>query len=519
MVGQNHILMNIDSGSIVYTPRISGTYAIPTSSEKILHVQIPTYQVINSSPIIYPAMTENDLISSFVLTNEMQQQLFLDPNSIQQHQSPLDSFTENDYDDVMLRNPAEKFSHSAGLDSQVNSPSGECNSPDEMLNSFDDIHFDEFFDPNNLLFKEDCLDNCVNEYVKLEHSDNEDALIPDSQHDGCYPIESQKNNPGTIGTPPPSPQQASDAASADALDSKSKMIAPKKQTSTKPPRNLECYNCGVNKTPLWRRTPDRMHSLCNACGLYYKQYNTHRPLHIRNKPTNSSAPYTLPVSRKCTSSSVSSDSSGSQSPPRQSSPPPPPSQPLQQIPHQSPNIQSSINPNDATIRCVNCAQTQTPLWRKNEKGQPICNACGLYAKLHNRDRPAAMRKTKIQRRRRDWGGANGNQNGVNIDDSVSDGSCDSSMQHSTSPNQHPITIQLSGQRPLVPLMIPQSQLTTSPIMITSIPASVQHNYANGIPCVSYHFELDDNGFKSSISKLPRDQMEGVLETLERRCEI
>ncbi|PKC54602.1 hypothetical protein RhiirA1_310952, partial [Rhizophagus irregularis] len=53
--------------------------------------------------------------------------------------------------------------------------------------------------------------------------------------------------------------------------------------------NLECYNCGVNKTPLWRRTPDRMHSLCNACGLYYKQYNTHRPLHIRNKPSSNTA--------------------------------------------------------------------------------------------------------------------------------------------------------------------------------------------------------------------------------------
>ncbi|RGB43713.1 hypothetical protein C1646_605373, partial [Rhizophagus diaphanus] len=106
-----------------------------------------------------------------------------------------------------------------------------------------------------------------------------------------------------------------------------------------------CYNCGVNKTPLWRRTPDRMHSLCNACGLYYKQYNTHRPLHIRNKPSSNTA-------------------------------------------------------TEAPIRCVNCAQTQTPLWRKNEKGQPICNACGLYAKLHNRDRPVAMRKAKIQRRRR-----------------------------------------------------------------------------------------------------------------------
>ncbi|KAI7858183.1 GATA zinc finger-domain-containing protein, partial [Circinella umbellata] len=49
---------------------------------------------------------------------------------------------------------------------------------------------------------------------------------------------------------------------------------------------LECFNCHVTKTPLWRRTPDRAHSLCNACGLYYKQYGTHRPLHIRQKTPN-----------------------------------------------------------------------------------------------------------------------------------------------------------------------------------------------------------------------------------------
>jgi len=74
-----------------------------------------------------------------------------------------------------------------------------------------------------------------------------------------------------------------------------------KKASSRPPRALECFNCKVTQTPLWRRTLDRKHSLCNACGLYYKQYNGHRPLHIRHKPSLSqtqqrenSSPYTLP---------------------------------------------------------------------------------------------------------------------------------------------------------------------------------------------------------------------------------
>ncbi|KAI9311938.1 hypothetical protein BX666DRAFT_1991065 [Dichotomocladium elegans] len=48
-------------------------------------------------------------------------------------------------------------------------------------------------------------------------------------------------------------------------------------------RQIECYNCKVTRTPLWRRTPDRAHTLCNACGLYFKQYNRHRPVRIWRK--------------------------------------------------------------------------------------------------------------------------------------------------------------------------------------------------------------------------------------------
>ncbi|KAG7278222.1 hypothetical protein CRUP_012718 [Coryphaenoides rupestris] len=33
--------------------------------------------------------------------------------------------------------------------------------------------------------------------------------------------------------------------------------------------------------------------------------------------------------------------------------------------------------------CANCQTTTTTLWRRNGSGDPVCNACGLYYKLHN----------------------------------------------------------------------------------------------------------------------------------------
>ncbi|KCZ81797.1 hypothetical protein H312_00694 [Anncaliia algerae PRA339] len=66
---------------------------------------------------------------------------------------------------------------------------------------------------------------------------------------------------------------------------------------------------------------------------------------------------------------------------------------------------SSNIPSDFKKRirvCQNCKVTNSPSWRKSPCGKYIlCNACGLYAKLHNRSRPfVSMRdgRTKVIKR-------------------------------------------------------------------------------------------------------------------------
>ena len=51
-------------------------------------------------------------------------------------------------------------------------------------------------------------------------------------------------------------------------------------------------------------------------------------------------------------------------------------------------------------RCSNCSTGSTSLWRRNLSGSPVCNACGLYYKLHGQQRPLNMRKDTVQGRKR-----------------------------------------------------------------------------------------------------------------------
>ncbi|XP_021168337.2 GATA-binding factor 2 [Fundulus heteroclitus] len=111
------------------------------------------------------------------------------------------------------------------------------------------------------------------------------------------------------------------------------------------PEQRECESCGANSALLWRRAAAGKH-LCYTCSLGQEDGSRDRntPL-LRPKRRRTAA------ARKGT-------------------------------------------------RCSNCETETTSLWRRNAAGEPVCNACGLYYKLHQIQRPLVLKKEEIQTRRR-----------------------------------------------------------------------------------------------------------------------
>ncbi|XP_052864205.1 box A-binding factor [Anopheles cruzii] len=80
---------------------------------------------------------------------------------------------------------------------------------------------------------------------------------------------------------------------------------------------------------------------------------------------------------------------------------------LQQLPKasaaSSPQMtqqQQQQNSQHKDMSCTNCGTTTTTIWRRNIRGEMVCNACGLYFKLHGVNRPHTMRRDTIHTRRR-----------------------------------------------------------------------------------------------------------------------
>ncbi|KAI9365282.1 hypothetical protein BD770DRAFT_378183 [Pilaira anomala] len=172
-----------------------------------------------------------------------------------------------------------------------------------------------------------------------------------------------------------------------------------------------CSNCGTTTTPLWRRSPVG-ETICNACGLYFKARNTTRPVWLKRnaskRPKSTCSPIALAPRISPTPLLAPATHHTSVQPPlsttkttlplQQTKPPHVSLSPSQPSSPSQPNI--SKDTDTSSLVCANCQTTNTPLWRRDESGLPICNACGLYFKLHSVHRPMTMKRSTIKRRKR-----------------------------------------------------------------------------------------------------------------------
>lgn len=69
----------------------------------------------------------------------------------------------------------------------------------------------------------------------------------------------------------------------------------------------------------------------------------------------------------------------------------------------SPGGSKTDDNNGVPTTCTNCFTQTTPLWRRNPEGHPLCNACGLFLKLHGVVRPLSLKTDVIKKRNRGSG--------------------------------------------------------------------------------------------------------------------
>ena len=107
----------------------------------------------------------------------------------------------------------------------------------------------------------------------------------------------------------------------------------------------------------------------------------------------------------------------------------------------SPSGSKAGDNNGVPTTCTNCFTQTTPLWRRNPEGHPLCNACGLFLKLHGVVRPLSLKTDVIKKRNR------GSGNQLPIGNSSTRSSKKASRKNSIhqSPATTPTSSKLQGQ--------------------------------------------------------------------------
>lgn len=98
---------------------------------------------------------------------------------------------------------------------------------------------------------------------------------------------------------------------------------------------------------------------------------------------------------------------------------------------QQPSSNSKSGHVAAKTQCSNCQTTTTPLWRRDPEGHPLCNACGLFLKLHGAVRPLSLKTDIIKKRNRGStsGASNSNSSGATSNSNASSKSNHKSIKY------------------------------------------------------------------------------------------